>query len=170
MTTLQKIRILIVFYMAALVVAGATAFPVELELNLLCSVFNLNADTLSSMPDSTFHSVLSWIYGVKLGITETNAKFPYLAYGFDWLAFAHLMIAALFVGPYRDPVKNKWVIYWAMFACVAIFPLAFICGPIRQIPFIWTLIDCSFGFFGIMPLILCARLIKQYEVELGIKE
>jgi hypothetical protein len=39
-----------------------------------------------------------------------------------------------------------------MIACVAIIPLAFICGPIRQIPFYWRLIDCSFGVFGIIPL------------------
>lgn len=167
MGTLFKIRVLIVFYMVALAVAGVTAFPVEWELSVLCSVFNLNADSLANMGDGPFQSVLSWIYGVKQGFTETNDKYPYLAYGFDWLAYAHLMIAALFVGPYRDPVKNKWVIYWAMFACVSIFPLAFICGPIRQIPFVWTLVDCSFGFFGIMPLLLCARLIKQYESELS---
>lgn len=167
MNTLFKIRAIIVFYMVVLVVAGVSAFPVEWELDVLCSVCNINPESLAGMKEGTVQSVLSWIYGVKLGITETNDKYPYLAYGFDWLAFAHLVIAALFVGPYRDPVKNKWIIYWAMFACISIFPLAFICGPIRHIPFIWTLVDCSFGFFGIMPLLLCARLIKQYESELS---
>lgn len=169
MTTLKKIRILIVFYMVALVVAGVTAFPVELELNILCSLFSITPDTISQMND-TMQPLFAWLYGVKEGMIETNAKYPYLAYGFDWLAYAHLMIAALFVGPYKDPIKNKWVIYWAMFCCVSIFPLAFICGPIRSIPFFWTLVDCSFGLFGILPLLLCTKLIKQYEKEVAADE
>ncbi|MBR2261972.1 MAG: hypothetical protein IJ916_09780 [Paludibacteraceae bacterium] len=52
-----------------------------------------------------------------------------------------------------------------MFACVAILPLAFICGPIRDIPFYWTLIDCSFGVFGIIPLLICLKYIKRLEQE-----
>ncbi len=155
--------------MVALVAAGVTAFPVESELNLLCSLFSINPETLAELKGSFFEPVLSWLYGVKEGLTETNDKYPYLAYGFDWLAYAHLMIAALFVGPYIDPIKNKWVIYWGMFACIAIFPLAFVCGPIRSIPFYWTLVDCSFGLFGILPLFWCARLIKQLENEIAQK-
>lgn len=170
MTTLKKIRILIVFYIVALVVAGVTAFPVECELNLLCSIFSIDQETINQMKDNAIQPLFSWLYNVKIGITETNDKYPYLAYGFDWLAYAHLMIAALFVGPYRDPIKNKWVIYWGMFCCVSIFPLAFICGPIRSIPFFWTLVDCSFGLFGILPLLWCARLIKQYEKEVDADE
>lgn len=170
MDTLKKIRAIIVFYMFALVAAGITAFPVQWELETLFAFCGIDSSSLVEMEGEALQPVISWLYGVKVGLTETNDKYPYLAYGYDWLAFAHIVIALLFVGPLRDPVKNKWIIYWAMCACVAIFPLAFICGPIRQIPFVWTLIDCSFGFFGIMPLILCARLIRQYEVELGIKE
>jgi hypothetical protein len=45
-----------------------------------------------------------------------------------------------------------------------IFPLAFICGPIRHIPFYWQLIDCSFGIIGIIPLFFCYRWIKQLEI------
>ena len=167
MTTIKKIRFLIIFYMVALVAAGVTAFPVESELNLLCALLSINPETLAELQGSFIEPVLSWPYGVQEGMTETNDKYPYLAYGFDWLAYAHLMIAVLFVGPYIDPIKNKWVIYWGIFACISIFPLAFICGPIRSIPFYWTLVDCSFGLFGILPLIWCVRLIKQLEKETG---
>jgi hypothetical protein len=52
-----------------------------------------------------------------------------------------------------------------MIACVAIIPLAFICGSIRQIPLYWRLIDCSFGVFGIIPLYLCRKWIKELEKE-----
>jgi hypothetical protein len=96
-------------YIVALVVAGVTAFPVECELNLLCSIFSIDQETINQMKDNAIQPLFSWLYNVKIGITETNDKYPYLAYGFDWLAYAHLMIAALFVGPYRDPIKNKWV-------------------------------------------------------------
>ena len=48
-------------------------------------------------------------------------------------------------------------------ACIAIFPLAMICGPLRGIPFYWRLIDCSFGVIGIIPLVYCLGLLKQIE-------
>jgi hypothetical protein len=53
------------------------------------------------------------------------------------------------------------VIEWGMVSCVAIIPLALIAGPIRQIPLWWTVIDMSFGVFGIIPLIVVRRLIKR---------
>jgi hypothetical protein len=31
---------------------------------------------------------------------------PWLAYGTDWLAFAHIVIAVFFIGPFVDPVQN----------------------------------------------------------------
>lgn len=159
MTPLRKIRSIIVFYMVALVVAGVTAFPVEWELHLLCGWISQFLAGWVDVP------IVHWLFGVKEGITYTNLHYPYLAYGYDWLAYAHIMIAILFIGPYIDPIRNKWIVVWGMIACLSIFPLAFICGPIREIPFIWTLIDCSFGFFGIMPLLLCYKYIRQLETE-----
>jgi hypothetical protein len=58
-----------------------------------------------------------------------------LAYGTDWLAFAHLVIAIAFLGPLKDPVRNIWVVEFGMIACLLVIPLALICGPIRGIPF-----------------------------------
>ena len=78
MTTLKKIRILIVFYIVALVVAGVTAFPVECELKLLCSIFSIDQETINQMKDNAIQPLFSWLYNVKIGITETNDKYPYL--------------------------------------------------------------------------------------------
>ena len=39
-------------------------------------------------------------------------------------------------------------LYTGIAACLAVIPLALICGPIRGIPFYWRLIDCSFGVIG----------------------
>jgi hypothetical protein len=88
---------------------------------------------------------------------------PWIDYGTDWLAFAHLIIAVFFVGPLLDPVRNVWVLRAGVIACIAVVPLALICGAVRQIPFGWRLIDCSFGVFGIVPLLYCLRLIRKLE-------
>ena len=47
--------------------------------------------------------------------------------------------------------------------CVGVIPLALICGPIRGIPFFRQLIDCSFGVFGIIPLLICRGYVKRIE-------
>jgi hypothetical protein len=73
------------------------------------------------------------------------------------------VIAVAFIGPLKDPVKNIWVMQFGMIACVMVFPLAFIAGPIRGIPFYWQLIDCSFGVFGFLLLYVCYRKILGLE-------
>jgi hypothetical protein len=95
--------------------------------------------------------------------TAADADYPFLLYGTDWLAFAHLVIAVAFYGPYRDPVRNVWVVEFAMIACAGIVPLALICGPIRGIPFWWTVIDMSFGVIGVIPLYVVRQRIKRLE-------
>ena len=153
---LLKIRLITLFFMAALVVSGITAFPVETELRLLMQFLNIeNAENLNVLQ--------RWLAFVYEGINTTNTQFPFLAYGFDWLAFAHIAIAVAFIGLYREPVRNKWLISWAMICCVGIIPLALICGEIRGIPFFWRLIDCSFGVFGMIPLIYLRNLISKLE-------
>lgn len=94
-------------------------------------------------------------------MTETHRLYPFIAYGTDWLAFAHIVIAIAFVGPLKDPAKNIWVIEFVMIACVLVLPLALIFGPVRGIPFFWRLIDCSFGVFGFIPLWLIHRAIRR---------
>ena len=74
-----------------------------------------------------------------------------------------MVIAALFVGPIRDPVRNVWVLQWAALACAGVIPLALIAGPIRGIPFFWQLVDCSFGLVGIVPIWICLRMVRRLE-------
>ena len=50
------------------------------------------------------------------------------------------------IGPLRDPVRNVWVIQWAMIACVAVTPLALIAGSVRGIPFGWMLVELDLHY------------------------
>jgi hypothetical protein len=94
---------------------------------------------------------------------EVNEKYPFLIYGYDWLAFAHFVLAILFIGPYRDPIKNIWVIQFGLIACVVILPTAFIAGHFRDIPLGWRLIDCSFGVIGFAILATVYKKILHLE-------
>jgi hypothetical protein len=111
--------------------------------------------------------LLAWVERVSEGVSATNAIYPFLAYGTDWLAFAHLVIAVAFVGPYIDPVRNKWVITFGLIACAGVIPLALIAGQVREIPVGWRLIDCSFGVVGCVPLLICRRAILRLERGVG---
>ena len=154
---LRRIRWLLVLFIIALVLSGLTAFPLQWEIETLARTLNVSA---TASPDE-LTGLRHWIAKVREGLREIDARYPFMAYGTDWLAFAHLVIAVAFVGPLRDPVRNIWVITFGMIACVLVLPLALICGPIRGIPFYWQLIDCSFGVFGLIPLWFCRAYIKE---------
>ncbi len=142
----------IIIFIVFLILSGVTAFPIETELSFL-------VNRSSSFP----LFMQNWLATIYTAVKETNANFPHLSYGTDWLAFAHIVIATAFIGPLKDPVKNIWVIQFGMIACIMIFPLALIAGPIRHIPFFWQMIDCSFGVFGTIPLYVCYKKIKVLE-------
>lgn len=150
---LLRLHIVLAGFIVGLVLSGLTAFPLQWELHQLARALGI---TEGSSPGD-YSGLRAWIATVKGGLDDTYAKYPFMAYGTDWLAFAHLVIATAFIGPWRDPVKNIWIFEWAMLACVAILPLALICGPLRGIPWGWRLIDCSFCLLGFVPLWLCRR-------------
>ncbi|RFZ91805.1 hypothetical protein D0C36_10145 [Mucilaginibacter conchicola] len=146
----KRIKIWLWVLVIGLALSGITAFPIETEL----AWFNNHSGLMSINAKAWFGTIYS---AVKI----TNINYPYLSYGTDWLAFAHLLLAVLFIGPAQDPIKNIWVMQFGIIACIAIFPLAFIAGNIRQIPLFWQLIDCSFGAIGIIPLLLAYRYTKK---------
>jgi hypothetical protein len=154
---LKGIRVWLVFFVVCLVLSGATAFPLVHELRWTEELLR----TLS-VPDH-LPALAEWITRVRQGLDTADAAYPFLLYGTDWLAFAHLVIAVAFYGPYRDPVRNIWVVEFGMIACAGVVPLALICGPIRDIPFWWSVIDMSFGVFGVIPLYVVRRKIKRLE-------
>jgi hypothetical protein len=136
-----------------------TAFPLEFETRLLLDMLR-HPD--SPVPER-LPALVAWVERVAEGIHETNVRYPFIAYGTDWLAFAHLVIAVAFWGPIKDPVRNEWVVRFGMIACAGVIPLALIAGPIRGIPLYWQAIDMSFGVFGLVPLFLAYRHIRELE-------
>lgn len=129
----------------ALLVSGVTAFPLPQEVGLLAGWLD------PSTP------LGAWIHRVEDALVYNQENFPFMAYGTDWLAFAHIMLAVLFLGAMRDPARNLWVIEFGLLACAGVLALALICGPLRGIPFFWQLVDCSFGAFGAIPLWFARR-------------
>jgi hypothetical protein len=157
--TLRWIRIWLVFFIVCLALSGLTAFPLEWELRI-------TSDVLHWSPIAQwFPDLVGFIDYVRDAVIDTYEQYPFIAYGTDWLAFAHIVIAIAFVGPLRDPVKNVWIIQWGMIACVLVIPLALIAGTIRGIPFLWQFTDMSFGVIGIIPLLIVLRLIRRLERE-----
>jgi hypothetical protein len=156
---IRRIRIWLVLFIIGLVLGGLTAFPLERETALLNRIFGVAAIPPTG-GDSGLHV---WLRRVHEGIANTNREYPFMAYGTDWLAFAHLVIAVAFLGPLVDPVRNKWVVVFGVVACLGVLPLALIAGPIRGIPFYWRLIDCSFGVIGVLPLLICLHYIRRIE-------
>lgn len=152
---LHAIRLWLSVFVLALILSGLTAFPLEHETTWLA--FFLHAHPI--LPTT----IISWIMKVSDALRDTGLRYPFLAYGTDWLAFAHLVLAIAFLGPLRDPLRNKWVLQFGVVACISVVFLALIAGPIRGIPFLWRLIDCSFGVFGAIPLLICLRLVNRLQ-------
>ncbi len=155
----RGIRWALGLFIVGLVVSGLTAFPLLTELRWLCALHGLPADAVASAHQGLAH----WLLQVKEGLEATYAKYPFMAYGTDWLAFGHLVIALFFIAPWREPGRHLEVLRVGMWACALVVPLALICGPMRGIPFYWRLIDCSFGVVGIVPLRMAWRWGKRLE-------
>lgn len=149
----RGIRWCLGLFIAGLVVSGLTAFPLLTEVRWLCALYGLPGDAVASAHQGLAH----WLLWVKEGLEVTYAQYPFIAYGTDWLAFGHVVIALFFIAPWREPGRHLEVVRVGMWACALVVPLALICGPIRGIPFYWRLIDCSFGVVGIVPLWLAWR-------------
>ena len=153
-----RFRVWLILFMIGLILSGCTAFGLVWELKIVNNLLGTTSSAANIFPDLS-----AWITRVHDGLVEINQQQPWMFYGTDWLAFAHLLIAAAFIGPLRDPVRNKWVIDFGLIACLGILPLALICGPIRGIPFFWQWIDCCFCFGGMIPLLICRHYIHKME-------
>jgi hypothetical protein len=148
-----RIKLLTWLFIIGLVLSGVTAIPLQSELNVLTNFFGKNAGS---------SEMARWILRVHDALGQTQIQYPFLFYGTDWLAFGHFMIALVFIGALRDPVRNRWLFDFGLIACVLVIPFALMFGAWRGIPFWWRLIDCSFGVFGFIPVWFC----RKWTIEL----
>jgi len=155
------IRTILVFFVFALGVSGLTAIPLRVELNILNSIAGEKTIVADVVP-----LLATWISLVHDALNDLYQDYAFLAYGYDWLAFGHFVIAIAFLGAVKDPVRNRWVIEFGMIACVLILPYAFIFGQIRGIPILWRVIDMLFGILGIIPLYIARKMTLELEADL----
>jgi hypothetical protein len=151
----RHVRIWLGLFIVGLVISGLTAIPISRELSVLYRALHYFGIRAGPVHD--------WIQEVYAAVLNTKVRHPYLLYGTDWLAFGHFAIALFFLAPFRDPVTNVSVIRLGVVACALVIPYAIVFGAIREIPWWWRAIDCSFGLFGMIPLLMSLRLIKRLE-------
>ncbi len=156
---LRRARLCMAVVIAGLVVSGVTAFPLLHEVAWGCRMLGIP----DGPPPAGAAGAAAWLGRVHEGLARTHDRYPFLAYGTDWLAFAHLVMAVLFVGPYRDPARNVWVIDAGLIACGGVLALALIAGPARGIPQGWRCVDCSFGVLAAIPLCVARQAVRALE-------
>lgn len=153
----RGIRLSLGLFIAGLVFSGLTAFPLLTELNVLCAWLGLPTDAVAAS-----HTGLAyWLLFVREGLANTYARYPFIGYGTDWLAFGHVVIALFFIAPWREPGRHLPVLRMGLVACALVIPLALIAGGVRGIPIYWRLIDCAFGGVGAVPLWIALRLARR---------
>jgi hypothetical protein len=148
-----RIKAAIVITIIGLLLNGISALPLRTELKILLSYSNL-------LPQFA----LDWWNQVNQGVLETSEKYNFMRYGFDWLAFAHAMIALVFLGPLRDPIKNQWVIKWGMIVAALSIVMAFGWERMRDIPVWWSFVDGGISYFAFVVLWLCNRWIEKLKM------
>lgn len=148
----RRIRGWTIAFIAALWISGLTAVPLEWGTRRLAGITAGWGDPWAG-----------WSARVAGEVADIAVHHPLLFYGTDRLAFAHIVIGLAFIGPLRDPVRNRWVIEWALWACALVVLVAFAWAPVRGIPFFWRCVDASFGILGAIPLWLVLRDIRALE-------
>lgn len=152
MDLLARIRISLCIFSTSLIISGLTASFAREVLRMLSTLF-MQGSPLSTL----WPSMAAWLTLVRQAIEQTYTAYPFLAYGYDWLAFGHFIIAIPFVMALRDPLRHLWVINFGLAACISVIPFAFVFGAVRGIPFFWRVIDALFGMGGLAILLVLRR-------------
>lgn len=155
---LTHTRIWLILFSTALIASGLTAIFAREGLRLLSPLF-----TQGSILASAWPSMSAWLSLVFQAVEETYDKYPFLVYGYDWLAFGHFIISIPFLMAIRDPVRHSWVITYGILACLAVLPFAIVFGAIRGIPFFWRGVDTLFGIGGLVVLLILRRQLMALE-------
>ncbi len=141
-----------------LVMSGITVWPAVPELKMAVRIVWGDGESTGVLH--------SFVLQVIEGLESVEANYPFMLYAHDWLAFAHIMLAILFAGAIRDPVRNVWIVQCGLIMCVLVPILAGICIPARGLPLVWFWIDFAFAPAAALPLWIALRDIRRAEAEL----
>jgi len=157
MNDLRRAKLMISVVVFGLLVSAVTVWPAISELKMVVRI--VWGDT---EPTGALHS---FILQAIDGLETMQADYPFMLYAHDWLAFAHIVLAILFAGAIRDPIRNIWIVQCGLIMCALIPVLAGICIPIRGIPWIWFWIDFAFAPGAVLPLWIALRDIRRSEAH-----
>jgi hypothetical protein len=155
---LFHVRFWLIFFSVALIFSGVTAIFAREGLQLLSPVFARGSTLQIYWP-----VMAKWLSLVYQSIEETYTKYPFLAYGYDWLAFGHFIISIPFLMAVRDPRRYSWVITYGITACLSVIPFAVVFGAIREIPIFWRIVDTLFGMGGLLVLLVLRKQLKVLD-------
>jgi len=141
-----------------LVVSGVTIWPAVPELKTIVHIVWGDDE-----PSGVLHS---FILKAIEGIESVDESYSFMLYAHDWLAFAHIVLAILFAGAIRDPVRNIWIVQCGLIMCALVPVLAGTCIPIRGLPLFWFWIDAAFAPAAALPLWIALRDIRRAEAKL----
>ena len=86
---LTRIRIWLGLFVAGLLIAGITAFPLEWEASMVSRWLHGSG----AWAGTAFPALRAWLDEAARGFAVSHRLYPWLAYGTDWLAFGHITIA-----------------------------------------------------------------------------
>ena len=152
---LTRAKVMLGIVVFGLLVSAITIWPVEAELKTLVGIL-----WGQSEPTGVFHK---FILQVIDALESIEANYSFMLYGYDWLAYAHIVLAILFAGAIRDPVRNVWIVQCGLIMCALIPVLAGICIPIRGLPLRWFWLDFAFAHGAGLPLWIALRDIRRAE-------
>ncbi len=155
---LVYIRLWLALFMFLLILSGTALLAPFRTLDLLGVSF-----LTTIFPQG--HS--AWLLGLKKALIVAHEQYPYLVFLSDWLFFAHVAIAIAFIGPFRQPLRNRWVIDFGLIVCGLVIPATLIFGALRDIPWYWQVFDMTFGAGGVLLLMIVRRMVRRLEPDKG---
>ena len=155
--SLRRPRIMLAIVAFGLFISGVTIWPWEVELELALRVFEALSAPVILL--ETLRTILADMRALR----EAGSFVLYIA---DWLAYAHLVLTALFLMAMKDPVRNILVVRFGILCCLTVPILAVTCIPQRGIPLFWIFIDSSFAFAAI-PLWIALKDLRRLEADAG---
>jgi len=155
MNKLKRAKIMLGIVAFGLFMSGVTVWPAVPELKTVVRVVWGDGE-----PVGVLHG---FILQAIEGLESVEENYPFMLYAHDWLAFAHIVLAILFAGAIRDPVRNIWVVQCGLIMCTLVPVLAGICIPIRGLPLVWFWVDFLFAPAAAIPLWIALRDIRRAE-------